>query len=253
MCRFTGVDDLEYIKVVAALQRMDTSTSSLTLTSDQRKMIMASLRFDQIDARQMTIKNAHTNTCKWLLDTPEYVDWLDPSKSSEHGGLLWIKGKAGTGKSTLMKFALSSSLKGMSKEVVTAFFFNARGEDLEKSTLGMYRSLLYQILEQVPELQGVLAELMPLRNALRRETSIEWNVETLKEGFEVAIRTLDLKPLVCFVDALDECDEDEIRDMVSLFEHLGGICSMGMFRVCFASRHYPQITISKALHLIIKG
>ncbi|KAK4449170.1 hypothetical protein QBC34DRAFT_406129 [Podospora aff. communis PSN243] len=255
MCRFTGVDDPEYIKVVDALRRMASSTcyGEQSLTNDQRERLMDSLRFDQIDARQMTIKNAHTNTCKWLLDTHQYVQWLDPGKSRQHGGFLWIKGKAGTGKSTLMKFALSNSQNEMSEELVTSFFFNARGGDLERSTLGMYRSLLFQILEQDPNLQDVLAELTPLRNAFARKIPIKWNVETLQEVFEVVVKNLNQKPLVCFVDALDECDEYEIRDMMSFFERMG--CSMDRtaFRVCFASRHYPQITICKALHLVLEG
>ncbi len=50
-----------------------------------------------------------------------------------------------------MKFAVEDARKAMT-ETVISFFFNARGEDLEKSTLGMYRSLLFQILKAIPDL-----------------------------------------------------------------------------------------------------
>jgi adenylylsulfate kinase-like enzyme len=55
----------------------------------------------------MNIKNAHAKTCSWLIRKPEYLDWLNPSKLSQHHGFLWIKGKPGAGKSTVMKFALA--------------------------------------------------------------------------------------------------------------------------------------------------
>jgi hypothetical protein len=42
----------------------------LLLDNDQRRILLDSLQFDQIDARQMTIKNAHAKTCKWLLKRP---------------------------------------------------------------------------------------------------------------------------------------------------------------------------------------
>lgn len=100
----------------------------------------------------MTIKNAHVKTCKWLLKNSEYVDWLNPTKLGEHYGFLWIKGKPGTGKSTLMKFALTNARKAMEDTIVILFFFNARGEDLEKATIGTYWSLLLQLLEQLPAL-----------------------------------------------------------------------------------------------------
>ncbi|KAK0643053.1 hypothetical protein B0T16DRAFT_176251 [Cercophora newfieldiana] len=270
MCRFTGLDDQEYKKVVSALQRIAASacqsmaeeassifSDNFSLIDDEKRTLMDSLRFDQIDARQLTIKNAHLDTCKWLLETSEYVGWLDPDRFTEHHGFLWIKGKAGTGKSTLMKFILSNAWKEMTEEVVVSFFFNARGGDLEKSTIGMYRSLLFQILEKIPELQNLPGQLPPgpLYSSMRRGTRFDWGVEALKAFFEEVIRNLGNSSLVCFIDALDECEEYEIRDMVSFFEHLGRSHSQARksFRVCFASRHYPQITICKGLDLVLEA
>ena len=128
---------------------------NLSLNEEQKSMLVDSLRFEQIDSRQMTIKNAHAKTCKWLLKNSEYVDWLDATKLSEHHGFLWIKGKPGTGKSTLMKFALAVARKTMKDMIIISFFFNARGEELEKSTIGAYRSLLLQLVERLPALQCV--------------------------------------------------------------------------------------------------
>jgi ankyrin repeat protein len=260
ICRFTGLEDVEYKKVSAALCRITSAISRgprrgefPSLDAEQRRVLLDSLRFDQIDARQMTIKSGHAKTCKWLLKMQEYLDWLDVTKLGEHHGFLWIKGKPGTGKSTLMKFAHAHARKTMKDMIITPFFFNARGEELERSTAGMYRSLLLQLLERIPELRCVFDSLGS--TAMSSSGSHQWSIETLKELFEQAIQLLGKRPLICFIDALDECEERQIRDMVAFFEQLGELAiSAGIrFQVCFSSRHYPHITISKGLDLVLEG
>jgi ankyrin repeat protein/nucleoside phosphorylase len=224
-----------------------------SLSEEHKRMLLESLKFDQIDARQMTIKKAHAKTCRWLLSKPEYLDWLDNTKLGEHHGVLWMKGKPGTGKSTIMKFALANARKTMKDRIIMSFFFNARGEDLEKSTVGLYRALLSEILERVPELQCVFDTL-----ELRTWNSgghHQWGVELLKDLFEQAILRLEQSSLMCFIDALDECAEHQVRDMISFFEHVGELTvDAGIhFRVIFSSRHYPYITIKRGLELILEG
>ena len=114
---------------------------------ERRKLMMDTLHFDLVDVRRATIKDAHQNTCKWLLQQSKYREWHDWNRMSETHGFLWIKGKPGTGKSTIMKFVLGHAEKTISTEtVVISFFFNARGEELEKSIVGMYRSFFWQLL-----------------------------------------------------------------------------------------------------------
>jgi hypothetical protein len=129
--------------------------TATSLSEEQKYILLDSLRFDQIDSRHLIIKSAHAKTCKWLFNTTAYHDWLDPALLAYHLGFLWIKGKPGTGKSTLMKTALAHARKTMKNWAVIAYFFNARGEDLERSTVGTYRSLLLQLLEQIPALHTV--------------------------------------------------------------------------------------------------
>ncbi|KAH8889895.1 hypothetical protein GQ53DRAFT_651324, partial [Thozetella sp. PMI_491] len=226
-----------------------------SLSKEEKRALLDSLRFDQIDTRHDTIKNAHVGACEWLLEKSEYLDWLDPSMLGEHHGFLWIKGKPGAGKSTLMKFVLGDARRKKGKmkhKTIISFFFNARGDDLEKSTIGMYRSLLLQLLQQLPELQAVFDS---LRVASWNSASQQWSVESLKALFEQAVLSLGKTSLVCFIDALDECPEPQIRDMISFFERVGGLTTSASitFQVCFSSRHYPHITISKGLTLVLEG
>jgi ankyrin repeat protein len=224
-----------------------------SLNDEQRQSLLDSLRFSQIDARQMTIKMAYAKTCRWLLKSEQYLNWLDTTKAGEHHGFLWIKGKAGTGKSTLMKFALVNARKTMKDHIVLSFFFNARGEDIEKSTVGTYRSLLLQLLERLPALQSVFDSLRLSTSSFRADH--QWNPESLKTLLEQAIRSLGDSSVVCLIDALDECEEEQVRDMIQFFEHIGDLAvSNGIrFQVCFSSRHYPYITIRNGLELVLEG
>lgn len=226
--------------------------TKLLLNGDQKRMLLDSLKFDQSDTRQMSIKNAHAKTYKWLLKSIEYVNWLNATKLDEHHSFLWIKGNPGTGKSTLMKFALAHTRKMIQDRIFISFFFNARGEELEKSTLGTYRSLLLQLLEQLPALQCVFDSLG--LSASSTSTSFKWAAESLKSMLEQAILSLGESAVICFIDALDECEELQIRDMISFFEHVKELAMSASvkFQVCFSSRHYPHITVRKNLDLVLE-
>jgi ankyrin repeat protein len=259
ICRFTGLNDVEYKKVASALRRMTSSVSSQPkrgekplLNEEQKTKLLCSLRFDQMDVRQMNIETARANACKWLLNKSEYLEWLDVTKQSEHYGFLWIKGKPGTGKSTLMKFAFANARKVMKVRIVISFFFNARGAYLEKSTIGMYRSILFQLLEQLPELQCVFEYLG--FSTLNSAGYQSWSIELLKDLLEQAMQLLGQSSVGCFIDALDECDDGEIRDMVAFFRHLGelAIVTHTRFQVLFSSRHYPYIKIETGLTIVLE-
>ncbi|KAK4152536.1 hypothetical protein C8A00DRAFT_44431 [Chaetomidium leptoderma] len=273
MCRFTGAEDTEYKKVVDALRGMIASIDSgakdcerscetpsedteyKTLSEDQRGVLLDSLRFEQIDHRFKSVRAAHAKTCCWFLETPEYLDWLDAQRSNDHHGFLWIKGKPGAGKSTLMKFVIDRFHRFQANprnEIV--FFFNARGAELEKTTIGMYRSLLVQLLKPRPKLHSAFdaAGFM----AWNATDKIVWCIESLKRVFEEAVFRLDRSDSVtCFIDALDECSEKEIRDMVEFFEQLAdsAVAKQIRFKIMFSSRHYPHIAISQSLSLVLEG
>ncbi|KIW69219.1 hypothetical protein, variant [Phialophora macrospora] len=223
-----------------------------SLTLMEKQSYHKSLEFGEINARHATIQDAHVETCRWLLDRPEYKDWLSLEKVSEHHGFLWIKGNPGTGKSTIMKFALAATKRTMPEAIFINFFFNARGDELEKTVLGMYRSLLFRLLDELQDLQDVFALLPPKLS--ESKTSYVWEVGALQSLFGHAVQGLGRRSLVCFIDALDECEEDEIRTMITFFEHLGdlGATSELRLRICLSSRHYPQITISHGISLVLE-
>ncbi|KAK4962654.1 hypothetical protein LTR10_000281 [Elasticomyces elasticus] len=242
-------------------ERMDTSkrdhgtSDPSSSAADRRDMLLDSLAFEQMDSRRATIKAAYAKTCQWFVDHPAYLAWLDPGELDQHQGFLWVKGKPGAGKSTLMKFAHAHALKKTSEnELLISFFFNARGEELERSVIGMYRSLLWQLLQKAPDLHSVLGEVVDSRND--QSQKLVWTIESLRELFVAAAKALNGRRLNCFIDALDECDEDQVQDMVDCFQELGqhilGEVAGHHIHICFASRHYPAVHIEHGLELTLE-
>ncbi|KAI1085619.1 hypothetical protein F5B20DRAFT_567549 [Whalleya microplaca] len=192
-----------------------------------------------------SIKKAHAKTCQWFLKCPQYHDWLDANKFGIHNGLLWIKGKPGAGKSTLMKFIHSHARRTMKEKTIISFYFNARGAELEKSTVGLYRSLVLQLIEARSDLKYVLESM---------RSGHQWNIESLKSLFGQIVDAMGATSLICFIDALDECEEEQVRDMVSYFEEITKQAASSGTRlyICFASRHYPHISVDWGLGLIVE-
>ncbi|KAH0499241.1 hypothetical protein TgHK011_006446 [Trichoderma gracile] len=226
-----------------------------TMDATIKQSLIDSLYFDKIDERYMTLTAAQGKTCLWFLDKPEYLSWNDSSRQPEHGGFLWVKGNPGTGKSTLMKFLFEKAKENAradSSKTILSFFFLARGEIEEQSTIGLYRSLLHQLFEKVPETQSSL-EWMTTNGAKVIQRN-GWSEQALKQTLANAVQTLGGRSLMIFVDALDECNQDQVADMVRLFEEL---CDSArdwkvLLQVCFSSRHYPTVVIEKGIEVTLE-
>jgi hypothetical protein len=204
--------------------------------------LMEALSFDGMDDRLMSVARAYAETCSWIFNRPEYLRWRDPDQRKSHRGVLWIKGKAGTGKSTLMSCLYDRHCQQVRDEITVFFFFNARSPDkLVKSTEGMYRCILYQIVKHLPQLEERLSHLH-----LPRSEEGAWPIELLENAFRSVILGLSAEEkITCFVDALDECKIEDVRRAIDRFEDLAETITTKNihFRICFSSRYYPQITM----------
>ncbi|KAJ0415332.1 hypothetical protein BJY00DRAFT_327145 [Aspergillus carlsbadensis] len=220
---------------------------------ERRQKRLGSLQFDRMGFRINAIKPAYGRTCEWFLRHPDYIKWLNPEELRDHHGFLWINGKPGSGKSTILKFMYSDMLRWSCPKTAlcASFFFNARGESLEKSVSGMHRSLLHQLLEGYSDLQTVLDH-----SELRSQDPTQCpSLAFLKVLFFNAVTALGPRSFTCFIDALDECDEQQIVEMVEHFEEIAKeTASKGIhFRVCFSSRHYPYIRLQRGIRLTLEN
>jgi hypothetical protein len=119
----------------------------------------------------------------------------------------------------LKKWAEDSTLHQAS------FYFWNQGTDMQKSGVGLFQSLLYQILRSTPDLiQSVCT---------RRLHHEPWTMKELHDTFKRIEHETRLDAKYCFfVDGLDEYDGDE-ADVVQLLKALS---ISGRIKICVSSR-----------------
>ena len=227
--------------------------SLLSRSKDIKKDCLLSLSFPTIDARRQSVVGAHPTTCNWLFSTAQFRKWERRDDIASFNGVLWIKGKPGAGKSTLMKHAFHYHQNKFPNHVIAAYFFNARGDTLERSPLGMLRSLLYQLLDQSPQFCNDLMKLIVDKRKKHGEIW-EWYKEELKNFLLEMMKRHQHQPITIFLDALDECDDSEVRKVVMFLEELSleASASKTILSICLSSRHYPAISMKIMSQLVVE-
>lgn len=71
------------------------------------------------------------------------------------------------------------------------------------------------------------------------------------EFFHDAISRPQAHPIEIFVDALDECKDDDVRRIVRDFEKSAEAAQRNRtsLRICWSSRHYPHVNIGNGLEI----
>ncbi|KAH7215363.1 hypothetical protein DER44DRAFT_158228 [Fusarium oxysporum] len=209
---------------------------------DPLRECLRSLAFPEMNSRSLDIDAAAEGTCDWLLRHQTFTSWASCDR-----GLLWIKGKPGSGKSTLLRYVLDHiiTIPNTGKGALTlSFFFHGRGTELQKTPLGLFQSLLHQLLRQVPEALTDLMDVFQQRCKTVGKPGEKWlwHPRELPRLFESSLpKVLRTHPVWLFVDALDECGQRNavklVRDFKSLLQGLASTDSQ--FHICFTCRHYP--------------
>ncbi|KAL5350079.1 hypothetical protein ACLOAV_005116 [Pseudogymnoascus australis] len=200
---------------------------------------LESLAFMGMNSRKGDIVDGKDDTCGWLLENKNYARWIQ-----NDDGLLWIQGKAGAGKSTLMKY-IYGKIQTPTVDVPglqLSFFFHARGIELQKTPLGMFRSLLLQLYKGDPTAHaGIKKEFNKNSEDGMVGVKWEWTERMLEKLFTNLICQISRTTKVTiFVDALDEAGEvakDLVTYLANLYEEVQQ--KNGTVKICFSSRLYP--------------
>ncbi|RFU76896.1 ankyrin repeat domain-containing [Trichoderma arundinaceum] len=210
-----------------------------------------SLGFRDMDARVENISPTQPGTCEWFFETSHFQQWYGHSELDN--GLLWIKGNPGTGKSTLMKRILKHC---QTKEdyIIAAYFFNARGTELEKTPLGMLRSLLFQLLKHEPSLYDPLLPIFRKKQEEHGSGGWEWREPELKSFLLSEISQCRARPPLLIIDALDECSDPDVQNVAEFLQHLSTIArDAGItLNICLSSRHYPFFRFKGYQELVLE-
>ncbi|KAH8696903.1 ankyrin repeat-containing domain protein [Phaeosphaeriaceae sp. PMI808] len=216
---------------------------------------LRSLGFLEIDYREHDICDAVDNTCDWLFRTTKFERWRARTDLATYNGVLCIKGKPGAGKSTLMKHTLAHCKQAFPDHLIVAYFFNARGGALEKTPLGMLRSMVYQLIKQDDKLFEHFLTKFRDKQHLSQEGRWEWRLQELKSFLASAVKHERSRPLLLLVDALDECNGVDMQDVVEFLESLSSNATRcgTTLRICLSRRHHPPLRIQRCLELIVEN
>ncbi|KAK3322853.1 hypothetical protein B0H66DRAFT_215826 [Apodospora peruviana] len=294
MCRFTGPDDPNYLKLSGEVCEIYSSLVSLNQQrvhhdghilrrngpvpsvrsarsvlskrstrsiNDKNRGLSASeletlnqLWYPGIYKRRQTVEEPAAQTCLWLFEQETYQDWLRYENQDGHCGLLWLKGKPGAGKSTLMKEALrrAEAQQVPTKFWTASFFFNAKGGQLEHSSMGLLRSVLHQLLPRYPSHLRRLSEILSSKALLSDEPS-ELDETELKKFLQSIFATKIEPRVVIFIDALDECDSTTMRSQAYLWREVTKTAHAAgnQLSVCMSSRHFPFISITDCPEIVV--
>lgn len=231
-----------------------------------RTVFLGRLRCFNMEEREERIAEPYEKTFRWIFNDdastsrswPSFKDWLESDSK-----LYWITGKAGSGKSTLMKFICqinasqdsSSTTESIPQQaerrcdqylckwagnlrlVYATFYFWNSGVPLQMSQRGLLLSLLSQIVQQTPE---IIAAISPKRwesLCLFNKDPQEWNDSELLGTLHSAIRECCKNMKLClFIDGLDEF-EGKQEDLINL---IMDIIANVHVKVCVASRPWVE-------------
>ncbi|KAF7117748.1 hypothetical protein CNMCM5793_006928 [Aspergillus hiratsukae] len=263
--RTVETSDLRLRQGVKNLLQLSDDTYTVLIT----QRLLDSLRFDEMDGRFQEVARAHEKTFGWIYnshhgnDENSILDGEDPYRTTarksfrswltDGHGIFHISGKLGSGKSTLMKFLYTDprthemlrKWAGSGTLVMASFFFYKPGSQLQKSTTGLFRSLLYQTLSKVPSLvPKILPEQWKEIRSIpwQAYSKIDFSPETLQGAFLRLIEDQSEDLRICFfIDGLDEREEMSVDD--DNWAMVNSLCcwcreSSGRTKICVSSREY---------------
>lgn len=211
--------------------------------------VLDCLWFRSIDDRKTNINERHSRTLEWVLDpleaTPKWdnlAEWL-----RNGSGLYWLAGKAGSGKSTLMKYLsnhphTTTHLKewaGQSEMVTLQFFFYALGRLEQKSHEGMLRSLLFQSLDEHRDRIEHALPAMWKDAVINDDKDYKLKVPSIPEMQAALLRLMETvsadKNFWVLLDGLDEFEgeHDSIKNMLESLQELPNV------KILVSSRPLP--------------
>ena len=211
--------------------------------------VILTLKFPDMQTRQDAIMEAFPATYDWALneDISGLRSWLLTGSDT-----YWITGKAGSGKSTLMKFLSNdprtrkylAQWAGDNEDlVVIQCYFWYLGSVLQKSIEGLLRTIAYHILSTCPQVvETLLPERWKLMQTRRDLPQPFWGLDELQSLLSKAPAAIAkvrqashaARSLKCclFVDGLDEYNGNHGR----LVQILNDLASTDGMKVCVSSR-----------------
>lgn len=220
--------------------------------ADNLEALLESLRPYCRNPRQFESLDNHTESFQWIWNTedaePGFVGWLrsdDP--------VYWVKGKPGSGKSTLMKYLIENEhtkelvSKASTPTLFISYFFYELGDPEEKAFVSLLHAFVFRLLEELHHVSKTASSMLIqiLEPHMTRTRKEPWAQKVLQE----ALRHIVLKSpinarVVLFIDGFDECDGNHASQLNFLKDLVeSSIVSKLSIKMCIASRAEVDIQL----------
>ncbi|KAF2121014.1 hypothetical protein BDV96DRAFT_566116 [Lophiotrema nucula] len=215
-----------------------------------KQQILRSLYFPRFALRHERIEEAHRRTFQWafenhLQDSDQPVHFNDWLESGDR--VFWVRGKAGAGKSTLMKYVcqhpqtsrLLRAWAGRHQLVTAKYFFWNAGTTLQKSQEGLIRTLLFDMLNASNELIPIFQQKLSDLKAWHGYETPEDQWSDAKGMISICSEVLKSSPdkrFCFFIDGLDEYKGDSD----ALIQLIHDLIEISNVKICVSSRPWAQ-------------
>ncbi|KEY74727.1 hypothetical protein S7711_05474 [Stachybotrys chartarum IBT 7711] len=173
------------------------------------------------------VENRVEGTSEWFLNHESFKHWVE-----QDSGLLLVSADPGCGKSVLAKYLIDDLLP---RSATTCYFFF---KDQDQHTIKQALcALLHQLFSHKPSL---------IKHAMAEYSKNGANLPNVTASLQSILENVGKDPetgsVIMVIDALDECREPDLRDLIlmlkNLFKASGRLCRV---KFLLTSRPYEQI------------
>lgn len=186
-------------------------------------------------------------TCQWLYDRREFLEWLRFPGSR----LFYLVGNMGCGKTVLAKSVFENlgsrdsvfPFETLSKNVL--YYFCNKRERPREDFASILRGLIYHFICENPQIYSMIFETCAALKFPRARASDQFHTtEELWDIFASAIKASGMSNFWILVDALDECEPDDVDVLMAHITRLLRELPCGItIKLFFTSRPHSHINL----------
>lgn len=214
---------------------------------------------------------------EWLSSNPQFTSW----EQGETSDVLWIEGKPGSGKSTLVKKLWNrleleeanllpppadgsrqpQQLNTDHSSICSRFFYSSRGGPRERDHKAMFQSLIHQVLTKNGNLFPVVQRCYrEVRSRALSETKPHWTYEDwtyddLKSALQSLQEASFPVKIIILIDGFDESDHELRDDALNVLTDLVSRQSLCTVKLLISSRpgNDLQLILGRFHHITLQN